>query len=132
MQYDWSSDFRLLATIVGLAQYTTEAGFNYVNPAQPPNIHLSNIACGTALHIHTWEADNDLQRRNYAVFGGFKIGICRNLRDALDLRYYEQVRETTFGYKRRTFRHYIEHLEEYWCMLNCKTIESLKQNWKCK
>jgi len=36
-----------------------------------------------------------------------------------------------FEYKRRTLRHYIEHLEQHWCILDCKTIKSLKQNWRC-
>ena len=48
----------------------------------------------------------------------------------MDLQYYEQVQEITFGFKRRMFRSYIEHLEAHWYILDCKTIESLKQNWK--
>ena len=46
------------------------------------------------------------------------------------MQYYKQVRETMFGYKRRTFRGYIDHLESRWCILDCKTTEALKQNWK--
>ena len=46
--------------------------------------------------IRTWESTNDLDRRNYAIFNGFKSAICENIRDALDLQYYEQIKEVTY------------------------------------
>ena len=59
-----------------------------------------NIAGGTEAVIRAWESSNDLERQNYTVFKGFKRGMCENVRDALDLQYYKQIRETTFGFKR--------------------------------
>ena len=35
-----------------------------------------------------------------------------------------------FGYKRRTFREHIDHLETHWCRLDVKTKEVLKLHWK--
>ena len=61
VHYDWSGSFGLLATIIVPTQYTAEAGFNCVEPAQPPTIHPPNIVGGTSLQICTWEANNNLQ-----------------------------------------------------------------------
>ena len=47
----------------------------------------------------------------------------------MDLQYYEQVRETMFGDKRCTFGDYIDQLDSRCCILDCKIIETLKQNW---
>ena len=130
VHYPWAGEFGLLATVIGQARYLAEAGLNYVTPVQPVDMPPPAVAGGTAAVIRAWESTNDLDRRNFAIFKGFKTAICENIRDALDLQYYEQIREVTFGFKRRTFRSYIEHLEAHWCILDCKTIESLKQNWK--
>ena len=130
VHYAWAGEFGLLATVIGTVRYLAEAGLNYVVPVQPVDAPPPAVAGGTAAVIRAWESTNDLDRRNFAIFKGFKSAICENIRDALDLQYYEQIREVTFGFKRRTFRSYIEHLEAHWCILDCKTIESLKQNWK--
>ena len=81
-------------------RYLAEAGLNYVMPFQPVSIPPPAILGGTATVIRAWESTSDLERRKYAVFKGFKIGICENVQDAVDLHYYEQIQETTFGFKR--------------------------------
>ena len=60
----------------------------------------------------------------------FKRVICKNIREALDLQYYEQIKQPTFGHKRFIFRDYITHLKGHWCRLDVMTIENLKQHWK--
>ena len=128
VSYDWAGDYGLLAVISGPTRYLAQATLAYVEPVQPVTARPNNVT--TAVQINTWETENDLQRRTYAVFRGFKRGICENVRDALDQQYYQQIKEVTFSYKRRTSRNCIDHLEQHWCMLDCKTIEKLKLEWK--
>jgi hypothetical protein len=130
VHYGWAGEFGMLATILGPVRYLAETHMNYVVPIRPADAPPANVAGGTAAVIRTWESTNDLERQNYATFNQFKSAICENIRDALDLQYYEQIKEVTFGFKRRTFRSYIEHLEAHWCILNYKIVKSLKQNWK--
>ena len=73
---------------------------------------------------------NDLERRDWSVVKGFKQAISKNVRDALDLQYYEQIKQPALGYKRRLFRDYIVQLEAHWCRLDEKTIDNLNQHWK--
>ena len=53
VHYDWSRDYRLLATIIGPQRYSTEVGFNSVEPVQPPTMHPPHIQSSTALQIQT-------------------------------------------------------------------------------
>ena len=62
--------------IIGPPGYLTEVGFNCVKPVQPPTTHPPAIAKGTTAQIRTWETNNNLQWRDWAVFRRFKRGIC--------------------------------------------------------
>ena len=115
---------------MGVIQYLTETTPNYARPLQSHNVHPNIRACSTAPQIHTWNLENDLERQAWAVVNGFEIVIYKNVREALDLQYYEQIKQPTFGYKRHIFRDYIIHLKAHWCRLDVKTIKNIKQYWK--
>ena len=68
-------------------------------------------------------------KRNYAVVLGFRAGVSKNIRHALEPRYYEQMYEDIFKYKRVLPRHYPEHLERKWVILDEMQIEKMITNY---
>ena len=85
-----------------------------------------SIRCATekqALHKITRAVRKIITAQRWCAMVGGQI-----IPTPTDLQYYEQVREKTFGYKRRTFRDYMDHLETRWCIRDCRTIKALTQN----
>ena len=69
---------------------------------------------------------NDIAKGNYAILEGFRQGFCQNWKNALNSRYYEQLRDEVFGFKRITPRQFIEHLEQRWVKLDTMVIKRLR------
>ena len=44
---------------------------------------------------------------------------------ALPTAYYEQLKDTLFGYKEVSPRDYFDHLDYHWCKMDTKTIKSM-------
>ena len=68
--------------------------------------------------IKTKEATNNTWKRDYAVILGFIKGCGDNLRVTLCSKYYEQLEEETFNYKRIWPTQYIEELRTKWVFLD--------------
>ena len=49
-----------------------------------------------------------------------------NIRQALPIAYYEQLKDTLFGYKEVSPRDYFDHLDDHWCKMDTKTTKSMK------
>ena len=64
MHYVWAAKYGPLAIVVGNNWYLAETTLNYVEPIQPPNVHLNVIEDATSAQICTWDMDNDLDRRD--------------------------------------------------------------------
>jgi hypothetical protein len=129
VSYDWAGDNGLLAVIEGAAKYLARTGENYIEPVRPGAQH-PNILNGTAAQIRAMDAENDGWRRDYAIFSGFCRGCGHNVRDALDSKYYEQLREETFIYKRVRPKDYIDELKSKWVFLDEIQAEALITNYK--
>jgi hypothetical protein len=129
VSYDWAGDNGLLAVIEGAAKYLARTGENYIEPVRPGAQH-PNILGGTAAQIRAMDAENDGWRRDYAIFSGFCRGCGHNVRDALDSKYYEQLREETFLYKRVRPKQYIDELKSKWVFLDEVQAEALITNYK--
>ena len=85
MNYGWAVDFGLLIMVIGTTRYSTDTTLNYVEPLQPPNVHPNIRAGSAASYICIWNLENDIQRRDWAVFKGSKRAICEKIREALNL-----------------------------------------------
>ena len=127
--YGWGADYGMLAMIIGGDRYLADTNLNYVEPVQPHNVHPTVIVGAIPAQICTWNMNNDLERRDWLVGKSFKRAVDKNVRDTLDLQYYEQIKQLTSVFKKCLFRDYIVHLKSHWCRLDVKTIESLKQHW---
>ena len=48
-----------------------------------------------------------------------------NIREALPVAYYEQLKDTLFGCKEVLPRDYFDHLDDRWCNMDTKTIKRM-------
>ena len=55
--------------------------------------------------------------------------MCKNIRDALDLTFYEQHHDDTLGYSQITVREYLDHLANKWCKLNATVKKKMKDHF---
>jgi len=131
VSYTWAGDYGLLAEIEGTAQYLATTGNNYVTPTQPADIDPEILINGTTqVRVKVLQERTIVSKRDWAVVKGFRKGVCDNMRECLQARYYEQLYEPVFKYKRLTPRDYISHLESKWVILDELQIEEMTKNYK--
>ena len=51
--------------------------------------------------------------------------VSHNIRDALPSAYYEQLKDSLFGYSELLPRDYFDHLNAHWCTMDTKTIKKM-------
>lgn len=56
-------------------------------------------------------------------------GVCNNLREAIDERYYEQLKDTHHKYNKVKIKEYLDHLDTVWCRLSIDGIEKAKEHY---
>ena len=56
-------------------------------------------------------------KESHAVLIGARLGIAKNIPDALDTTYHEQLVDTVLGYTNVTLKDYFDHLTTKWCKL---------------
>ena len=113
--YDWAGEYGLLAEIIGATRMNKLTNVTYVLPVKPPavdpDVEAGNLTEKKAL---TAKALHEVKLVNYAIVEGFRQGFGENFRETFDAKYWEQLKEDVFKYKRITPRQYIEHLETKW------------------
>ena len=60
---------------------------------------------------------------------GAEQGMCKNIRDALSLTFYEKHHDDTLGYLQITVREYLDHLANKWCKLNMTVKKKIKDHF---
>ena len=55
--------------------------------------------------------------------------MCENIRDTLDLTYYEKLHDDAYDYSQVTVREYLDHLANKWCKLNTIVKKRMKDNF---
>ena len=133
VSYVWSKDYGLLAEIEGDAQYLVTSGQTYVPQVKPAHTDARLTGTGTqptAAQVRVYQNENDKKQRDWATTVGFRRGMGENWRNCLQPRYWEQLEQTTFKWKRITPRMYIEHLQDVWVKLDEPTIEAETNNYK--
>ena len=99
--YDWAGDHGLLAEIVGKVKYLALTTKNYVEPKRPP-IVPAGYANLTEKNARTATIKNTQDKIDFAVLEGFRSGFGEIYRKAFDPKYYEQLWEEVFHYRRVT------------------------------
>ena len=125
VSYSWSNEHGLLAEILGPVKYLAGTTLVYVEPTKPPNQHAL-IVNGVRRHlVVVYANENNLLLHDWAIVTGFRRGVCENFRDALDPRYYEQLKQPICRYKRIQPLQYINHIKAHWVFLDNKKIDEL-------
>ena len=119
-----------MAVIYGAEKYRAITELNYIQPVQPEHQHLDIFItvprAPTQQQVKNLEVQNEKWKRDFHVYSGFCRGVKENMMQALDARYYKQLKHKTFKYRDVTPRMFIEHLESKWVFLD----EMLKQQLK--
>ena len=103
VNYAWAGDHGLLAEITAPAKYQTKTGKVYTLPARPPVVDPQVLAGAlTDKQARIATLNNDQMKLDYAVLEGFWSGFGIIFRNAFDKKYYKQLYEENFKYKRIT------------------------------
>ena len=119
---------RLLAEVIGAALYLTKTTKTYVLPVEPDAMDVRINSNTGVFNRKKWTAENDRKMESWAVLLGAREGIKDNIMDALDLQYYEQVRDETLGFTTVTIRDLLNHVKT-WCRMNATLRKSMKDEF---
>ena len=88
-----------MVEIIGATRYAEENPTlpPYVVPAQPLRNPLLP-ANPTSAQIRTLADKNNLLKRDWDVVRGFHRGVINNIRDALDLEFFESLQHKSYNY----------------------------------
>ena len=130
--FGWSEKYGLLAEIKPGAEYTTITGglvYVAVDDEEPslthPRIRRTNSKYRKKKRTTAWSA----YRTSWYTRKGGMDAVSFNIRQALPAAYYEQLKDTLFGYKEVSPRDYFDHLDDHWCKMNTKTIKSMTKSF---
>ena len=130
VSYPWAGEHGLLAEVAGATKYLATTGKAYVAPVRPlicdPRILGGTLNQAT---IRVATAVNDTAKVDFAVLEGYRSGFSENFRWAFDAKYYEQLWEETFKYKRIPPITFITHLETRHVTLDTMVIGQLKSKY---
>ena len=133
VEYGWAGNNGLMAVIYGAEKYRAITERDYIQPERPahqhPDIFITNPRAPTQQQVKNLEAQNDQWKSDFAVYSGFCKGVKENLMQALDARYYKQLRHTRYKYRDVTPRMFIEHLESKWVFLDEMQKQQLKDDY---
>ena len=127
VNYDWAGDHGLLAEIMGRDKYYAKTGKWYTPPVRPPVVH-PDVSAGilTDKQARIATLNHNQLKLDYAVLEGFRTGFGIIYRNAFDKKYFEQLYEETFKYKRILPRQFIAHLESRWVKQDTMVIKRLR------
>ena len=94
-----------------------------------PNLPLSSpwlTANPTAAQIRTLADKNNLLKIEWAVVRGFHRGVSENIRDTIDLGFFEWMQHKRYNYLKVLPREYITNVKTQHCPLNVNKIVELK------
>ena len=131
VDYRWSGSYGLLPLIIGAERMALEHPDldPFVMSERPPNTppDLANNAGNQAVRLAV--ADNEAKKRDYAIIQGFIKGTRDNIKDALDLEYYEDLEHVEHGYDNVTPLDFITHLETEHCPCDKQAVKECRDHY---
>ena len=105
VSYKWVDEYGLLAKIIGGTRFDSLTGLTYMNLGKPPAVDLGVAARALSeKRAARSKGLNDVKPVNYAILGGFQKGFGEKFRNAFDMKYWKQLKEDNFNYRRITPR----------------------------
>lgn len=132
--YAWSrsatgDEYGLLAEIIGEDEYYHLTGLTWIQETEPSNYDPA-ITDATATHTRKrMEQEWQRTRETWAMRKGFLRGVAANMRDALDEKWYSQLKHIHTAYRNVTPLQILEHLNSRWCPLDVHAKKKLKQDY---
>lgn len=127
--YEWAEDHGCLAYVIGVDRYEALTGLEFEEPSRPTRTH-PDIDDNTSLEERAdLKAENDENLESWYTLQGALKGLTANLRDAIDPKYYQELKKPLLGYKKVTIREYIEHIKKEWCVLDTEETRRIKLNY---
>ncbi len=127
--YPWTKDAMtnyLLADILGFDNYYKLTSMDtYAVPKEPASYNLSVTNASLTHKNKRKEEEWDLVRTAWFIRKGFLKGIIDYLRDALDKQCYCQLKHRLTAYRNITPFQILEHLNDWWCLLNIQAKKEL-------
>ena len=101
----------------------------FVVPEQPSNTppNLAINAGNQAVQLAV--ADNEAQKPDWVILRGFMKGMSENIRDALDLEYYEDLEHVDHGYRNVKPINYVNHLETEHCPCDEQAAKDCREHF---
>ena len=78
------------------------------------------------------KAENDENPESWYTLQGALKGFTVNLHDAIDPKYYQELKKPLLGYKKVAIRDYFDHIKKEWCVLDTKETRLIKQHYFCR
>ena len=129
MPYEECGDYGLLGEIMEADEYTDLTDLTYAEIEEPAS-YDPDITDDMDDHTRRErEAEWKEVVEAWHTRKGALRGICDNIRDALDPKYYIALKKPIIGYKRTTAKDYFIHLDSKWCKLDTKVIKKMKENY---
>ena len=132
--YAWSrsatgDEYGLLAEIIGEDEYDHLTGLTWIQETEPSNYDPA-ITDATATHTRKrMEQEWQRTRETWAIRKGFLRGVAANMRDALDEKWYSQLKHIHTAYRNVTPLQILKHLNSRWCPLDVHAKKKLKQDY---
>ena len=98
-------------------------------PGQPPAFSTRITGTTNNLNKAKYTAEHEEKKENFSILKGAEQGMCENIRDTLNLTYYEQLHDDTLGYSQTIVREYLDHLANKWCKLNTTVKKRMKDHF---
>jgi hypothetical protein len=135
--YAWSKNatdnYGLLADILGTDEYDELIGINSRPIPCKPASYDPTITNATLMHEHKRkEVEWDLVRTSWFIRKEFLQGVVDNLRDALNEKYYSQLKHCLTAYCNINPHQILEHLNNRWCPLDVQAKKVLKKEYDTK
>ena len=119
--------------IVGATKYNVLTSGTlpaYTIPVRPPTVDPGVLAGNlTDKAARIAGLRNNQERLNWAAVEGFRSGFNANFRCTFDAKYYKQLKEEVFKYKRIRPRQFIEHIQDKWVKIDTLVISRLRSKF---
>jgi hypothetical protein len=135
--YPWTKDattnYSFLTDIIGFNYYYKLTNIDTYTIPNKPVSYNPTIKYATLTHkCKCKEEEWDLMRTSWFIHKGFLKGIIDNLRDALEKKYYCQLKHCLAAYRNITPFQILEHLNDWWCPLDVQAKKELQKAYYLK
>lgn len=126
--YAWAGEYGILAKVIGTALFQTKTAKVYVVPVKPAAFDARINSNTGKFNQNKWTAENDQKIKSWAVLLGARERIKDNTRDAVNLQYYDQLKDKVLGFTQVSILDFLNHLK-MWYRMNATLRKQMKDEF---